>query len=537
MFKINLEYNNGLKWIKINNIHFKGHFFDKKNKLYQDSKSIQKYFSSCNSEIIFREKLKEMNGNFVIIIKNKNKLFIAVDQFRSIPLFYSTKNDIFYLSDNAYWLKEKLLLNKMDPLSEQEFLATRYVSDENTLFKQIKQIQAGEYLAVAEKNNKIEFKKEIYYRYLHKNFTQKTKNELFQELDKISKNVFKRLIKSIDNNATIVIPLSGGYDSRYVATMLKKLNYKNVICFSYGKKDNQEAMISKKVANKLGYKWFFVEYTPEKWFNWFSQKERTRYQKFAENLCSVMHTQDFLAVKELKNKKLIPENSIFVPGHSGDMLGGSQGPKKINFKKRYTLNDIIKHLLESNYIPLGSKNKKIFLSKIKNSLHQIYTKKILNLEEYVNLIESYVLSNKVAKFVINSVRIYEFFNYQWRIPLWDIELVSFWLKIPLKYRSKNELYNEYLMRLFKKYNIDFRKKKKSYLLFKLKNLLKPIIPKKIVAIYREKIDILMTLPALKLFFKKNNFSTKKILGKNRNSYISKIQINNLKTSIEHTKIN
>jgi len=527
MFKIELQHNKGLKWIKMDNIYFKGHFFDKENKLYQNSKSIQEYFSSCNSKIIFKEKLKEMNGSFAVIIKNKNKLFIATDQFRSIPLFYSMKGSTFYLSDNAYWLKEKLLLNKIDPISQKEFLAARYVSDKNTLFEQIKQIQAGEYLAVEEKNNKIEFKKEIYYRYLHKNFTKKDKKNLFKELNKISENVFRKLIKSI-NNATIVVPLSAGYDSRYVITMLKKLNYKNVICFSYGKKNNKEAIISKRVADRLGYKWFFVEYSKEKWFNWFSSEERIKYQKFAENLCSVMHIQDFLAVKKLKNKKLIPENSVFVPGHSGDMLGGSQGPKKINIKKIYILDNATKYLLKFNYILHGHKNKKVFISKIKNSLYQIYTKKILNPEEYVNLIESYILSNKVAKFVINSVKVYEFFNYQWRIPLWDIELVSFWLKIPLKHRLENKLYNEYLMSLFEQYNIDFKKDKKSYFSLKCKNLLKPIIPNKTVAIYQQKIDNFEILAGLKIFFEKNNLNTKKLLGKNVNLYSATLQIIDLK---------
>jgi len=529
MLKIELQHNKGLKWIKINNIYFKGHFFDKKNKLYQDPKSIQKYFSVCNSEIIFKKKIKVINGNFAVIMQNTNKLLVAVDKFRSIPLFYSVKNDNFYVSDNAYWLKQKLSLNKIDPVSEKEFLATRYVSGENTLFKEVKQIQAGECLTVVERNNKIEFKKEIYYRYLHKNFTKKNQKDLFKELNIISENVFKRLIKSIDKNATIVIPLSGGYDSRYIAVMLKKINYKNVICFSYGKKNNKEATISKKVANKLGYKWFFVEYTPEKWFNWLSLEERIKYQKFAENLCSVMHIQDFLAVKKLKNEKLIPENSVFVPGHSGDLLGGSHTPKDIKIKKIYNIKHISKYLFKTHYLNNYHSNKNDFLSKIKCSLSKIYkNNRLLSAEEFVSLTDFWNVSNRQAKFIINSVRVYEFWGHQWRIPLWDIELVSFWLKVPLKYRLKNKLYNGYLMSLFEQNHIDFKKNKKSYFLLKSKKLLQPMIPNRIFALYRRKIDALEILSALKLFFKKNNFSTKKIIGSNLNLYLANIQIINLK---------
>ena len=236
-----------------------------------------------------------------------------------------------------------------------------------------------------------------------------------------------------------------------------------------------------------------------------------------------------MAVKELKNKKLIPENSVFVPGHSGDMLGGSQGPKKINIKKIYILDNATKYLLKFNCILHKHKNKKVFISKIKNSLYQIYTKKILNPEEYVNLIESYILSNKVAKFVINSVRVYEFFDYKWRIPLWDIELVSFWLKIPLKYRLKNELYNEYLMKLFGEYNIDFKKNKKYGFISKIKKIIKKTIPKELADIYYEKLDYQGGYRrAIKLYCKKNKIKLKNRIKKTENSYMPCLQIKNIK---------
>ena len=51
-----------------------------------------------------------------------------------------------------------------------------------------------------------------------------------------------------------------------------------------------------------------------------------------------------------------------------------------------------------------------------------------------------------AKFIVNSVRVYEFFGYAWRIPLWDRELIDFFLKVPLKYRMRyddNYLYIQY----------------------------------------------------------------------------------------------
>ena len=45
----------------------------------------------------------------------------------------------------------------------------------------------------------------------------------------------KKLSKSCEGKQ-IAIPLSGGYDSRLIASGLHKIGFKNVICFSYGLK-------------------------------------------------------------------------------------------------------------------------------------------------------------------------------------------------------------------------------------------------------------------------------------------------------------
>ncbi len=458
MFKINLQYNKGFKWNNSENIHSKGYLFDKENNLYQ-GENLNTYFN-CVSEEIFRNKIKSANGSFAIVIQKNNKLWIGVDRLRSIPLFYALQNNIFYLSDNAYWIKDKLGLKELDKISEQEFLLTGYVTGKDTLFTEIKQIQAGEYLIVKEANNKITVKNNRYYRYLHKNYFTKPKEELFNKLDKASENIFKRLINSI-NGRTIIIPLSGGYDSRYIAAMLKKIDYKNVVCFSYGKKGNWESEISEKVAKKLGCKWYFIEYTKIKWRDWFNSREMKKYHKYGNNLTSLVHWQDWPAVWELKKTNKIPDNAVFVPGHSGDLLGGSWTPKPLDISKTdYNLNDISNYLFKRHYclFNLEDAHKKgLLLNRIKEELRDL---EISIAENYVSLSDCWNISNRQAKFIVNSLRAYEFFGYQWRIPLSDSELMDFWSRVPLKYRIKKELYDEYLFeRIFFRFNIDTKKYK------------------------------------------------------------------------------
>jgi len=470
MFKITLQYNKGFKWNKSENIHSKGYLFDKEDNLYQ-GKDLNAYFN-CASEGDFEKKIESANGSFAIITENKNILLVAVDRLRSIPLFYSLRDNKFYLSDNAYWIKNELNLKELDKTSEQEFLLTGYVTGNDTLFSEIKQIQAGEYLIVKEEKGTITIKNNKYYRYFHKDFFTDSKEILFDKLYTISGNYIKRLIKSVKGK-TIVIPLSSGYDSRYIIAMFKKLNYKNVICFSYGKKGSYESEISRKVANKLDYKWYFIEYTKNKWRDWFNSNEGKKYLKYGNNLASLAHLQDWPAVYELKKNKKIPNDSVFVPGHSGDLLGGSHTPTPLDLSKTdYNSNDISDYLFRRHYCLFGLKykhKKVLFIKKIKKELSGL---EISNAENYVSLADCWNIANRQAKFIVNSVRVYEFFGYEWRIPLWDSELMDFWSKVPLKYIIKKELYDDYLFeRLFNNLDVDFRKpinKKIS----KLKSLIK-----------------------------------------------------------------
>src|SRR5690606_32958713 len=125
---------------------------------------------------------------------------------------------------------------------------------------------------------------------------------------------FQKLINHA-NGRQIVVPLSGGYDSRLIVSILKELGYSNVICFSYGIKGNLEAEYSKKIAESLGYKWIFVEYTDNKWKeNWNTDLSK-EYVEFASNKTSLPHVQDWIAVLELKANNLVNSNAIFVPGH------------------------------------------------------------------------------------------------------------------------------------------------------------------------------------------------------------------------------
>ena len=243
----------------------------------------------------------------------------------------------------------------------------------------------------------------------------------------------------------LVVPLSGGLDSRIIIAMLKRLGATDVICMSYGRKGSRESRISKRVAEALGYDWVFVEYTAKKWHDCYSSKEADYFQTWAGNLSSLPHMQDFLAVKELKDQGKLPDNSVFAPGHTADMLSGGHIPRYyLDNSKKYNSETFLTDSLKKHYNlwkwPHEFELEHIFKEKINKPAAEL---EIRDNETCANAIEFFDFNERQAKFIVNAVRAYDFFGYEWRTPFWDAELIDFFLKVPLEYRVNRVLYIKY----------------------------------------------------------------------------------------------
>ncbi|MFA5598324.1 MAG: asparagine synthase-related protein [Pusillimonas sp.] len=437
------------------------------------------------------EQIKDFTGFFSIIYCKNNALFACVDRIRSHPLFYAVANDCFYISDKADWVRIKVGETEMNSLARDEFQLTGYVTGQYTLYENVKQLQAGEALILL--NDSLELKR--YYTFEHSEPKTYNESELSDKFYEICRFAISRLVKYA-NGRQIVIPLSGGFDSRLIAVMLKENGYNNVLCFTYGLKGNKEAKYSKIVADSLGFKWHFVEYTKENWNKAWETQERIDYQLYSSNLTSLSHLQDWLAVKEMKEDGVLESNAVFSPGHTGDMISGSHIPKFI-FEKPdqvYDLKDFVNNIIQKHYslAPLKEVNtsKNVFEWSVSNSIRKT---SLINAEVLANELEKWNWQERQAKFICNSVRVYEFFRYDWWLPMWDQPFVTFFENLPLKLRN-HTWYKERVNELFKKYSSEKKQltnasQRNSVLKFGI------FLIKKIPFIERMTRFILSTLPA------------------------------------------
>lgn len=446
--EINLRYNYGFKTFSSDHIHVKGYLFNN-GRLYQGD-SLVSLFGSVTDIERLESLLKTSSGIFYGVLQIDQKVILISDITRTFPLFYLLKDGTAYVSDDAFFLKKKFNL-ALDKDCSTEYLRALYVVGENTLLKDLSQVQAGE--IVTFENGKVS--KKFYQTYLVNRSEVFTKDysNLLSDYLQILENITERLITLVHGD-TIIIPLSGGYDSRLLVTLLLKQAYKKIICYTYGKSDSPEVKISGEVAKTLGIDWHFVEYNERLVPDFLKEDWFWDFFRYEFNYISTIHLQDVFAFKFLVEEGIIPKQAIVVPGHSGDFLGGSH-LRKIPVPGRADISTSImaKHFILNEAVPLSSKSReklKIYVEKASASPET----------EYYSIDENWNVKERQSKFIVNSNKAYEYFGFRHAIPLWDLELVEFFRKVPLKCKTVQNLYEDGAQRLFKDFNVNLPKQKK-----------------------------------------------------------------------------
>lgn len=491
------KHNKGFQWHSDNNTFAKGYLYDEQNKLFADEQIIQ-YFDKVTTVENFQNKLKSANGFFIIIKKIKAGWLAAVDHIRSIPLFFSRKKNEILISDDAFYLAAQFEKNEINSLQKSAFLLSGHTLGNNTLLDEINQLEAGQFLFFDGK--KVEINE--YYEHLRGRFFDKKKSDQTEELNQISKNIFQRLIRKAKERQ-LVVPLSGGYDSRYIIAMLKQLEYKNIVAYTYGITSSYEVKVARKVAKELKIQWYFVEY-PKDWTPYYECHE---YQLFASQLSSLPHEQDFLAIKELKEKNVIENDAIFAPGFCGDLLGGSVIPDFYKENLKVDEAKLIEHILQSQFCyenKIGKKDRNALFKEIEKTVSNYSTVKTI--DDFINVNELFFTKNTVSKYVVNSLRVYEYFGYEWSMPLWDKELIGMWYRVPNQKRvGIDRLYDTFLLdQIFTPFNIAFLKREKVATSSRIKKILGAKIMKLGRLVYINSPfynDINDTIPLIKLFQK------------------------------------
>jgi asparagine synthase (glutamine-hydrolysing) len=391
----------------------------------------ERYFNLFEKDLSVEDPAALLNsiaGNFAVVIEWEDYFLAAVDRVRSFPLFYKIEGNKVLFTDNILDNEKEFIVDEQSIKSFTKIFCTE---GRNTLLANWKQIQAGEYVFINKLSGEMSVKK--YFTFRSKSPTKKID---LTELKDIFLKVFKSILQEIGDK-TIIIPLSGGYDSRCIIAILKGLDAKNIFAYTYGTAGSFEKKIAQQVAQKLNINWHFIEYTPELLDSFFQGKWKLFSSK-NHGFTSLPNEQDFFALLHLQNNNLLPQNAVILSGYLGDYLAGC----KIKFDGIGTNED-----------------------------DQI---------EYLYL-------NRGSKYIVNSIRLYEYFGLEWFIPFGAGSILDYIFHVPLKERQTKSGYNNFLSdAFFKPLDIDFKKPDHYFKKAHFKNILKKYLPREIVSLIQNR---------------------------------------------------
>ena len=428
----------GWKKKKINNIfnvYFSGYFLNENQETtlnYLLNNFDLNFFKNKK----FVKKVKDLKGNFGIIIEFNKTIIAITDKINSRKIYYSEKDGYFIFTNIPKNLQlscdiDNKNINKSALL---EIAMSGYTIDNKTIFQNLKKLGPAEIFIVDKQVSKINYFK-------FKNDSKLNSlnySSLKNKFNDIILNNIENIIKS-NHSRELVLSISAGKDSRLLASAFAKLGYKNLKLLSYGNPKAYESRIARQIAEKLSYKFIQVPLTIKSQKNFFLSSIFKEFKNNTNTFSSITFLQDISPFYLAKRKRLIDKNSIIINGNGGDFLSGGH---LINQNNNELVN---KDYLDKHYslwkILRGEKNDNYVIEQLSKQLSKY------NYELSENYELSYILEflNRQCNYVINMQHSYDFLDLEWRVPLWDDDLIKFWLSSDFKMKKNQYLYSKILM--------------------------------------------------------------------------------------------
>ena len=429
-------HNNGTTFVR-------GFCFDNENRLLQGDDLLAYFSDICSAEAL-SHKLASANGLFAVVINSNDFQALAIDATRIYPLYFTPSGEV---SDNPHNLPCEGLSDKY---VLDFYKASGATSEGFTLIKNIFQAKPSHY---AIWNPQRRWEQYPYQNYCCRLQEEKAATE--QQVLEVFDNIAERLVRSCGGRQ-VVLPLSGGYDSRIIAVLLKKHGYDNIMAYTVGKNGSKECEIAQKVAETLDITHYIIDISDEQTRHlcYADKEEFERYYKHIGSYGNFTWMFEYAAIKKLQQLGVLSSDAVFVPGHSGDSIAGSH-ITKAGVTARDTAALLTRKIM---YISNEYGYRRSVSEYIFGYFQTLLVEGVTPYSAY----QSFILQNRQAHNIINSARVYEFFGYDVRMPLWDTQLVEIFRRLPLDQLQDCSLYNATLMKIFEENDVAFAKEKKTF---------------------------------------------------------------------------
>lgn len=291
-----------------------------------------------------------MGGIYTIQVldKERNKLTVIVDPLGCAPLYYKSTPTGLHLSNNQFCLA-------MDtPLLDTpvvEFLKYGYLPFSGSLYEGIYRLKPGERIECQIGANAVmELHFETPYAFIPPAERQRSLKQAAIDISTALDRYFNRL-----EDAHVAFGLSGGYDSRVIARMLRE---RDTTIINFGNPNSREVQFANEVAKIINHDMIYFEIRHDA-----IPRQAPRFPVHIRNLISMRHATAF----ELLDRIIASQADYYASGFIGDIVIGGGSYYKLG-KNAF---QILQTLADVNYYDKSPGNPKSYVDKLYNHHHAI----------------------------------------------------------------------------------------------------------------------------------------------------------------------
>ena len=247
----------------------------------------------------------------------------------------------------------------------------------------------------------------------------------------------------------MLIPLSGGHDSRLIFKLLKMNNPKaSAIVYNYGDIDEQDYIFARKAFELISNssdRFIHIRYRDVN----LAKKFRNilpNYALYSSKGVSCPCVSELCAIMELKEQLDYNRKYVAIPGYGGVVTGLYY---KIEYfkKNKYTIEEVI-NILKNTFVNPRRGNG--IDENLYRYIDSITDKKEFNRNEMLYVLQQYTFEEEQAKFIQNATQNFNYYGIEWFTPYMTKTILETWGTIDPQLIIGDYIFRELEKKIFSK---------------------------------------------------------------------------------------
>jgi asparagine synthase (glutamine-hydrolysing) len=394
------------------------------------------------------ECLSQMNGQYAVAIYDfvEKRLILISDRFGTRPIYYTKYEDKFLFAPEVKSLVIGTFKKELDYTAVADLFHFGHLFGYKTLFKNIYQLPEASYLIFTEE--KLEVKRYWDYPYHEEVYRKRsfTQNEVAGYCEEMKASMLTALKRQVaKDKEDILISLSGGLDSRYVAALANQLCVSPLVAFTMGEPDSEDVIYAKMVARELNIQHQCFQVQPlDIW-------QDARFFSRVNDGMSMINgpIQGFTPLRYYSGNRKVTLSSQMCDAVLGSTLYRKR-IKQISNKAKFD-NESRNVILNIFNIFVENQVKSIFTKSIYNEIKDLYLSVPLKyIQSRTHPLHTYflLLMNEHGRRGTLSGNIMNNLFVETRMPSYDYDLMEFAFRLPIDLRKNQFIYRRAFSQTF-----------------------------------------------------------------------------------------